>query len=278
MRCCRYANSDSVSATARSWDELVAAPAGIDVIGAPFTSPLLVGMVPVDALPTSTTIMIRDAGHWSPGEFSSLRFSSSGVLKQFVRHTIPGMGDSCATLPGGDHFVFRTSNGASYSFNQLQDVQGKGYGWGGCDAPETATVTTACDVEDAPTRWMYAQRRCGAKVVGAGAHVCLFPLLCTSGDRTSNAVDSRVIGTGGICTTAGVLARVFVREDGPDVDCDVSPWGPWSACSRLCGGIRRRWRHVITATQGDGAACPELVEEEACGQPSCCESCSTVDV
>ncbi|MGE0453213.1 MAG: thrombospondin type-1 domain-containing protein [Vicinamibacteria bacterium] len=58
------------------------------------------------------------------------------------------------------------------------------------------------------------------------------------------------------------------------VDCQVSAWGDWSACSTSCGaGVRSRSRSVLVPASGGGAACPSLIETAACSNGPCPVDC-----
>jgi hypothetical protein len=49
------------------------------------------------------------------------------------------------------------------------------------------------------------------------------------------------------------------------VDCKLTEWGQWSACSKTCGmGHRFRQRGIVQAAQGSGAQCEDLLEKVAC--------------
>ncbi|CAL8082428.1 unnamed protein product [Calicophoron daubneyi] len=51
----------------------------------------------------------------------------------------------------------------------------------------------------------------------------------------------------------------------PKVDCQVSQWSEWSACSRQCGrGLMERHRTAIRQPQNGGAHCPILDERKSC--------------
>jgi subtilisin-like proprotein convertase family protein len=58
------------------------------------------------------------------------------------------------------------------------------------------------------------------------------------------------------------------------VDCQVSAWGPWSACDASCGGGQQfRTRTVITPAANGGQACPNLIEYRACNSQACPVDC-----
>jgi len=62
------------------------------------------------------------------------------------------------------------------------------------------------------------------------------------------------------------------------VDCQVSEWGSFSACSADCaGGERTRTRTVTVEQVGDGDACPALEETEACNEQACSIDCVVSD-
>jgi len=58
------------------------------------------------------------------------------------------------------------------------------------------------------------------------------------------------------------------------IDCQVSQFSEWSACSVSCqGGTRHRKREVVTLSENGGASCPELEETGACAEVPCPEDC-----
>jgi hypothetical protein len=58
------------------------------------------------------------------------------------------------------------------------------------------------------------------------------------------------------------------------VDCAVSDWGDWGACSKSCGGgVHTRKRTVVTQPANGGKACPDLSETEACNIQPCPVDC-----
>ncbi|HEY7791402.1 MAG TPA: hypothetical protein VIC33_12855 [Vicinamibacterales bacterium] len=54
------------------------------------------------------------------------------------------------------------------------------------------------------------------------------------------------------------------------VDCQMSDWGAWGACSQSCGGgFQTRNRFVTTLPSNGGAACPVAVETQVCNIQPC---------
>lgn len=61
------------------------------------------------------------------------------------------------------------------------------------------------------------------------------------------------------------------------VDCTVSEWGSWSACSKSCGGgVTVRTRHVVAQMQY-GGGCPQLLNESPCNTKLCAVDCEVND-
>ena len=58
-------------------------------------------------------------------------------------------------------------------------------------------------------------------------------------------------------------------------DCKLSDWGPWSVCSKSCGGGKTvRTRNVIPGGQSKyGGTCPQLLNESPCNTKACAIDC-----
>jgi hypothetical protein len=53
----------------------------------------------------------------------------------------------------------------------------------------------------------------------------------------------------------------------PVIDCVVTPWGPWTACSRPCGrdAFRERRRQIKLNPLNGGKACPsKMIQKRKC--------------
>lgn len=60
------------------------------------------------------------------------------------------------------------------------------------------------------------------------------------------------------------------------VDCEVSEWSDWSACSVECGGgTQTRTRTIVTDAWCGGEACPDLSESQACNTQACGITCAS---
>eukprot|EP01004_Peranema_trichophorum_P007321 NODE_60_length_4100_cov_55.328640_g50_i0.p1 GENE.NODE_60_length_4100_cov_55.328640_g50_i0~~NODE_60_length_4100_cov_55.328640_g50_i0.p1 ORF type:complete len:1365 (-),score=567.13 NODE_60_length_4100_cov_55.328640_g50_i0:5-3496(-) len=79
---------------------------------------------------------------------------------------------------------------------------------------------------------------------------------------------------GGSCNYVLEQSRKCNSEVPCDTNCQVSEWGPWSACSKTCGAaVQSRSRTVTVASAGSGASCPPLSETQPCNLSSCSVDC-----
>lgn len=77
---------------------------------------------------------------------------------------------------------------------------------------------------------------------------------------------------GGECPTL-LMSQVCTVARCP-VDCVVSSYSAWSACSKSCGsGIRTKTRKIQVNTLNGGKACPVLSQLETCNTQSCPVDC-----
>lgn len=54
------------------------------------------------------------------------------------------------------------------------------------------------------------------------------------------------------------------------VDCQVSPWGPWSDCDAECGsGTMSRTRTIQVQPENGGRHCPSLQQRRGCQVSNC---------
>jgi hypothetical protein len=62
------------------------------------------------------------------------------------------------------------------------------------------------------------------------------------------------------------------------VDCQVSEWGDWSECDKICGGgTHHRSRDIVVQPAGGGKDCPVLHEQAECNTQECYQDCKVGD-
>lgn len=130
---------------------------------------------------------------------------------------------------------------------------------GGIKCP--ATVQTkkcnaqACPVDCVETHWLKwstCTKTCGGGSQSRRRHVVVAPQ--HGGKSCANTVQQRK------CS-----------KQACPVDCALSAWKTWSACSRTCrGGRQARSRSVITAAKYGGVACSALKASRACNAARRC--------
>ena len=82
----------------------------------------------------------------------------------------------------------------------------------------------------------------------------------------TGTVDLRVTTAGGTSATSAADQFTFLAP----VDCVVSSWSAYGACSASCGGgTQTQTRTVITPASNGGAACPVLSQSQACNVQAC---------
>jgi hypothetical protein len=73
-----------------------------------------------------------------------------------------------------------------------------------------------------------------------------------------------------VCDSTDLIETRSCNTQPCPVDCEVSAWGPWSACNTSCGGgTRFRTRTILVAAANGGAACPSLIEYDTCNTQPC---------
>ena len=96
---------------------------------------------------------------------------------------------------------------------------------------------------------------------------------CGGGMQTRTRTVTRQPTNGGMPCPTLTETRACNTDPCPmPVDCQVSAWSDWSACSKTCGGgTQTRTRTVIQQPQNGGTACPALTETQACNTTPCPE-------
>ena len=121
------------------------------------------------------------------------------------------------------------------------------------------TATQACNTQPCPVD-------CAVSAWSAWS-ACSKP--CGTGAQTrSRSVTQLPSGGGAACP--GLSATQMCNTQACLVDCVVSAWSAWSACSKPCGtGAQTRSRAVVQLPAGGGAACPALSATQACNVQEC---------
>jgi hypothetical protein len=116
-------------------------------------------------------------------------------------------------------------------------------------------MTQECPVDCVPSTWG-SWSSC-SKTCGAG----------TQTRERSISVDAQFGGK----ACPALESSQFCRTTRCPIDCVVSPWSEFGACSRTCGtGAKTRTRTAVTAAGYGGQSCPPLLESQACAT-ECCE-------
>lgn len=102
---------------------------------------------------------------------------------------------------------------------------------------------------------------------------------CSVGAQTPNRI---VLLAGQDSGTGTACYDNFAFDGAPGstapVDCVVSAWSAFSACSAACGGgTQTRTRTVVTPAANGGAACPVLEEMQSCNEQPCPVDCVVSD-
>jgi len=131
-------------------------------------------------------------------------------------------------------------------------------------ASESCTGTD-CPAECVAGQWA-AQGEC-SKSCGGGVQTWRRTMECPS------CADAAQLET--LC--GGASATVETRACNSDpcvVDCVLSDWSAWSACSATCNaGLSTRTREIKTSASAGGAACGALSEQRECNNGACPSTC-----
>ena len=134
------------------------------------------------------------------------------------------------------------------------------------DCPPLSETKT-CD--NVPSK---CPRDCQVSSWGAWTGLC--SKTCGGGRRTRTRTMEAPAADGG--AGCGSLVDVNVCNSKPcPVDCKVSSWGAFSACSGTCGvGKKYRSRTFVAPMMFGGNACPSLSDEWECTGPACPVHCA----
>jgi hypothetical protein len=92
---------------------------------------------------------------------------------------------------------------------------------------------------------------------------------CGGGEQTQTRTVMKAAAHGGIACPATSQTQPCNQQSCP-VDCQVSAWSGWSACSKPCGGGEQtQTRTVVRAAAHGGKACPATLQQQWCNKHSC---------
>eukprot|EP00117_Sycon_ciliatum_P033516 scpid26575/ scgid3652/ Spondin-1; F-spondin; Vascular smooth muscle cell growth-promoting factor len=96
---------------------------------------------------------------------------------------------------------------------------------------------------------------------------------CDQGIRTrTRPITVQQVGNGLACPN--LLETQHCLHEPCDVNCEVSNWSRWSACSQSCdSGLTARTRNITTQQRDDGTPCPDLEEMKSCQLRPCDVNC-----
>jgi hypothetical protein len=134
---------------------------------------------------------------------------------------------------------------------------------GGTPCPLNLTETQSCNTQPCPINC----------VLGEWSQWSSCSAPCGGGTQTRTRTVVTPAAFGG--TPCGALSETQAcNTQLCAVDCVVSPWSPWGACSKDCGGgTQIRTRTIITPAANGGTPCPILQEEQSCNTQPCPVDC-----
>jgi Spondin-like TSP1 domain/PAN domain/Thrombospondin type 1 domain len=96
---------------------------------------------------------------------------------------------------------------------------------------------------------------------------------CGEGSKTRTRTTTQSAEHGG--ETCPPLSEIESCNTDPcPIDCEVSGWSNWSACTQPCGeGSQTRTRTITKSAEHGGATCPPLYETRTCNNGECAVDC-----
>ena len=91
---------------------------------------------------------------------------------------------------------------------------------------------------------------------------------CGGGTQTRTRTIVTPAAFGGSCPVLSETQNCNIQACA--IDCEVSDWGDFGACSKTCGGgTQTRTRTVVTSPANGGSSCPALTESQPCNTQAC---------
>jgi len=136
---------------------------------------------------------------------------------------------------------------------------------GGYTCPALSS-TQECDIPRCPVdcvvsewgSWSTCSKSCGGGLMVRTRHV------------------TRAMEFGGACPN--LIEDKPCQTNECAVDCEVSEWNSWEACSKTCGGGSQTRARTVTLTPNThGSECPNLVQQQICHPEDCAVDCTVSD-
>ena len=133
-------------------------------------------------------------------------------------------------------------------------------------SPTSGSSTGGTSVTITGTNFTGATAVSFGGTAATGLTVISATLITATSPPGSGTVDVLVTTTGGTSATSSADQFTFLAP----VDCVVSSWSAFGACSLSCGGgTQTQTRTIVTPDSNGGVACPALSQSQACNVQAC---------
>ncbi len=241
------------------------------------------GGIPCPVLTRSQSCNTQDCPHWDTGAWSVCSKTCGGGTQTRSVTCSDGHEARCLASRGAKPVAKQACNSAACAINC---VVGAWTAWSACSAtcnggrqtrtrPITVqaanggvmcpalTESQACNQQPCP-------RNC---VVSAWSAWSACSKSCGSGVQTQSRSVVTAPAFGGQSCPSLIASQPCNTHRCP-VNCVVSGWSAWSACSKTCGGGKQRQTRTVSVQSANGGvACPSLVEERSCNVQACPVNC-----
>ena len=144
---------------------------------------------------------------------------------------------------------------------------------------QSATTTITCVITDTVTSLTYSNSKTLVWTIPVDCSVSAWTafstcsVACGGGTQTQTRTVVTPASNGGAACPVLTNTQPCNTQACP-VDCVVSAWSAWSACSTSCGGgTQTQTRTVVTPASNGGAACPVLTNTQPCNTQACPVDC-----
>jgi len=161
--------------------------------------------------------------------------------------------------------------GAAQSCVQLADTYSRDDGRNSDSWDATGfrwKITQECNMHECPVDCVVSEWG----EVGACSHSCTITGAAPGLKHRYRAMTRNVYHGGKICPT--LHDPVDCNQHPCPIDCVVTEWTKYDACTKTCnGGTRSRTRTITTPVEFGGKVCPSLGQNEVCGAEKCGLDC-----